>query len=98
MAEPIRWQLATVRAVKPETPRVTTLTLALPAWTRHLAGQHYDVRLTAPDGYQAERSYSVASEPERVGEIDLTVERIEDGEVSSYLDEVVVPGDKVELR
>ena len=62
-----------------------TLTLALPDWTRHLAGQHYDVRLTAPDGYQAERSYSVASEPEREGEIDLTVERLEEGEVSTYL-------------
>ena len=59
----------------------------------HRAGQHYDVRLTAPDGYQAQRSYSVASEPERAGEIDLTVELIQDGEVSTYMHEVLVPGD-----
>src|SRR5512146_1931908 len=98
MPEPIRWQLATVEAVKPETPRVKTLTLALPAWTRHLAGQHYDVRLTAPDGYQAERSYSVASEPEREGEIDLTVERLEEGEVSTYLTDVLGVGDQLEVR
>src|SRR2546430_5294632 len=59
---------------------------------------HYDVRLTAPDGYQTERSYSVASAPERVGTIDLTVERIEDGEVSPYLHDVVATGDQVEVR
>lgn len=98
MTEPIRWQLATVSAVKPETPGVKTLTLALPDWTRHLAGQHYDVRLTAPDGYRAERSYSVASEPEREGEIDLTVERLEEGEVSTYLTDVLTVGDRLEVR
>ena len=98
MVEPIRWQLATVKAVKTETPRVKTLTLALPDWRRHRAGQHYDVRLTAPDGYQAERSYSVASEPEREGEIDLTVERLEVGEVSTYLTDVLDVGDRLEVR
>ena len=65
---------------------------------RHRAGQHYDIRLTAEDGYQAQRSYSVASEPEREGEIDLTVERISDGEVSTYLHDVAVPGDRIEVR
>jgi ferredoxin-NADP reductase len=96
--EPIAWQIAVVKAIKPETPRVRTLTLTLPHWVAHLPGQHYDVRLTAADGYQAERSYSIASEPERKGEIDLTVERLEDGEVSSYLDDVLVVGDQIEVR
>ncbi len=75
-----------------------TFTLALPDKPPHRAGQHYDIRLTAPDGYQAQRSYSIASEPERAGEIDLTVERIEEGEVSTYLHEVLVPGDQIEVR
>jgi ferredoxin-NADP reductase len=92
------WQIATLKSVRRETPTVQTFTLTLPAWQRHRAGQHYDVRLTAPDGYQAQRSYSVASEPERAGEIDLTVERLDDGEVSSYLHDVLVPGDQVEVR
>jgi ferredoxin-NADP reductase len=65
---------------------------------RHRAGQHYDIRLTAEDGYQAQRSYSIASEPEREGEIDITVERIDDGEVSSYMHDVLEPGDRVEVR
>lgn len=95
---PLVWQLATVTAIRPEPPTVKTFTLTLPDWMPHRAGQHYDVRLTAPDGYQAQRSYSVASEPERTGEIDLTVERLEDGEVSTYLHDVLVPGDLVELR
>jgi ferredoxin-NADP reductase len=95
---PLAWQLATVTAIRQETPTVKTFTLALPDWMPHRAGQHYDVRLTAPDGYQAQRSYSVASEPERTGEVDLTVEQLEDGEVSSYLHDVVVPGDLLELR
>lgn len=95
---PIAWQVATVREIRNETPRVKTFTLSLPQWVRHRAGQHYDVRLTAPDGYQAQRSYSVASEPERVGEIDLTVEYLEEGEVSAYMHEVLVPGDLIEVR
>jgi ferredoxin-NADP reductase len=96
--QPITWQIATVTAIHPETPRVKTFTLSLPHWVAHRAGQHYDVRLTAPDGYRAERSYSIASEPDRRGEIDLTVERLEDGEVSSYFHDVLVPGDRVEVR
>ena len=98
MNQPINWQIATIKAIRPETRRVKTLTLGLPAWVRHQAGQHYDIRLTAPDGYQAQRSYSIASEPEREGEVDLTVEKIEDGEVSTYLHDVLVPGDGLEVR
>jgi ferredoxin-NADP reductase len=98
MRRPIEWQIATLTAIKRETPGVKTFTLALPAWVPHRAGQHYDIRLTAPDGYQAQRSYSIASAPEREGQIDLTVERIEDGEVSTYLHDVLVPGDQVEVR
>src|SRR5262245_28252974 len=84
MKRTLEWQIATVKAIKAETPQVKTFTLMLPTWLLHRAGQHYDVRLTAPDSYQAQRSYSIASEPERVGEIDLTVERLDDGEVSTY--------------
>jgi ferredoxin-NADP reductase len=98
MKRPLEWQIATVKSIKSETPKVKTITLALPNWLVHRSGQHYDVRLTAPDGYQAQRSYSIASEPERAGEIDLTVERLEDGEVSSYLHDVLIPGDQIEVR
>ena len=94
----LEWQIATVKSIQQETPRVRTYTLALPNWIQHKAGQHYDVRLTAPDGYQAQRSYSIASEPERSGEINLTVEWIEDGEVSSYMHDVLVAGDQIEVR
>ena len=92
------WQLATVTAIRPETPRVNTYTLRLPHYTPHRAGQHYDLRLTAPDGYQAERSYSIASPPAQTGEIELTVEYIEEGEVSGYLFEGVAVGDQLEVR
>jgi ferredoxin-NADP reductase len=98
MARPLAWQIATVTALKPETARVKTITFALASWTPHRAGQHYDVRLTAPDGYQAQRSYSVASAPEQVSTIDLTVERLEEGEVSPYLHDVLVVGDQIEVR
>ena len=98
MKRALEWQIATVKAVRIETPEVKTLTLALPDWTPHRPGQHYDVRLTAEDGYSAQRSYSVASEPERAGEIDLTVERIADGEVSPFLDDTVTVGDRFEVR
>jgi ferredoxin-NADP reductase len=94
----LEWQIASVKTIHQETPRAKTFTLLLPNWMRHRPGQHYDVRLTAPDGYQAQRSYSIASEPERSGEIDLTVERIEDGEVSSYMHEVLIVGDQIEVR
>ena len=98
MKRPLEWQIATVKAIRPETPDVKTLTLSLPEWTAHRPGQHYDIRLTAPDGYSAQRSYSVASEPERKGEIDITVERIADGEVSKFLDDTVAVGDRFEVR
>jgi ferredoxin-NADP reductase len=98
MARALEWQIAEVNSIRQETPKVKTFSFVLPNWIRHRPGQHYDVRLTAPDGYQAQRSYSVASEPERTGEIDLTVERIEDGEVSSYLHDVLVAGDRIEVR
>lgn len=98
MRATIDWQIATVKTVHPETPSVKTLTLKLPNWQRHRPGQHYDIRLTADDGYQAQRSYSISSEPEREGEIDLTVERIETGEVSPYLHDVLIPGDRIEVR
>ena len=98
MKRPLEWQIATVKTIRIETPQVKTFTLSLPSWIRHRPGQHYDLRLTAPDGYQAQRSYSIASEPERAGEIDLTIERLEDGEVSGYMHDVIVPGDQVELR
>jgi ferredoxin-NADP reductase len=98
MKRPISWQIATVKSLRRETPKVKTLTLGLPEWIPHRPGQHYDLRLTAPDGYQAQRSYSIASEPERSGEIDLTIERLEDGEVSTYLHDVVQIGDQIEVR
>jgi ferredoxin-NADP reductase len=98
MKRPLAWQIATVKSLRSETPEVKTLTLALPDWTAHRPGQHYDVRLTAEDGYSAQRSYSVASEPERAGEIDITVERIADGEVSPFLDDTVAVGDRFEVR
>ena len=92
------WQLATVMAIRDETPTVRTFTLDLPGWAGHRPGQHVDLRLTAEDGYSVERSYSIASEPERRGAIDITVERIPGGEVSAFLHKVVVPGDRLELR
>lgn len=98
MKPTINWQIASVKGVKPETANVKSFTLTLPSWMRHRAGQHYDIRLTAEDGYQAQRSYSIASEPEREGEVDITVERIGDGEVSTYLHDVLVPGDRIEAR
>jgi ferredoxin-NADP reductase len=98
MVEPLVWQIGTLSARHLETDRVTTFTLSLPAWRRHRAGQHYDVRLTAEDGYQAQRSYSVASPPSRSGEIDLGIECIDDGEVSTYFHDVLVEGDLVEVR
>jgi ferredoxin-NADP reductase len=98
VAGPIEWRLGTVAALRDETPTVRTVTLGLPSWPGHRPGQHVDVRLTAEDGYSVERSYSIASEPERDGEIDITVERIPDGEVSPFLHEVVIVGDRLEVR
>ncbi len=95
---PGRWQIASVKSIKQETPQVKSFRFELPMWMPHLPGQHYDVRLTAPDGYSAQRSYSVASSPLDEGEIELTVDRLSDGEVSPYFHDVVVEGDQVELR
>jgi ferredoxin-NADP reductase len=94
----VAWQLATVTSIKQETLHAKSFTLKVPSWTPHLAGQHYDLRLTAEGGYQAERSYSIASPPEQTGEIELTVEIIADGEVSGYLNEGVAIGDELEVR
>ncbi len=98
MKRTLDWQIASVKSIKPETAAVKSFTLILPNWIRHRAGQHYDIRLTAADGYRAQRSYSIASEPEREGEVDITVERINDGEVSTYLHDALVPGDRIEAR
>jgi ferredoxin-NADP reductase len=95
---PASWQSATVVAVHDETPRTKTLRLRLGAPSGHRAGQHFVVRLTAPDGYTASRSYSVASAPDGGNELDLTVERLDDGEVSSFLHDVLEVGDEVEVR
>jgi ferredoxin-NADP reductase len=93
----LSWQLATVSALIDETPDVRSIELDPPAWPGHRAGQHVDVRLTAEDGYQAQRSYSIASAPEDERLV-LTVERLDDGEVSPYLVGELRPGDKLELR
>ena len=90
------WQTATVGPVTDETPKVRTLRLEVPDWPGHRAGQHVDIRLTADDGYRAERAYSIASAP---GEpLAITVERLDDGEVSPYLTEEARPGDMLEVR
>jgi ferredoxin-NADP reductase len=83
--------------VVPETPRTKSLVLEVPEWEDHKAGQHVDVRLTAEDGYQAQRSYSIGSAPEDERLV-LTVDRLDDGEVSPYLTDVLMAGDKLELR
>jgi ferredoxin-NADP reductase len=92
----LTWQVATVAGLTRETPSVCTIELEPPDWAGHRAGQHLDVRLTAEDGYRAERSYSIASAPgERLA---ITVERLDDGEVSPYLTEELQVGDELELR
>jgi len=93
----LTWKPAAVVEVVPETPSVRTIVFDVADWPGHRAGQHVDVRLTADDGYQAERSYSIASAPD--GErIELTVERLDEGEVSPYLADELRPGDRIELR
>jgi ferredoxin-NADP reductase len=97
--DPVRdWQIATVTSVHVETPRVKLFRLELPANTRFRAGQYFDVRLTAPDGYQAQRSYSVSSSPSDPSMIELAIELISDGEMSAYFHEFVELGDQIELR
>jgi ferredoxin-NADP reductase len=93
----ITWREATVAEVVDETPHARTLVLDVPDWPGHVAGQHLDVRLTAEDGYQAQRSYSIASAPEDE-RVALTIERIDDGEVSPYLAGEVIAGDRFEVR
>jgi ferredoxin-NADP reductase len=95
---PGRWQVATVKAIRRETPTVKSFWFELPMWMAHLPGQHYDVRLTAPDGYVAQRSYSIASSPRDKGSVELTIDRLADGEVSPYFHDVVEVGDEVEMR
>ncbi len=93
----LNWLVATLAATKDETATARTLVLDVPGWPGHLAGQHVDVKLTAEDGYSAQRSYSIASAPGGA-RLELTVQRIGDGEVSPYLTEVLEPGDPLELR
>jgi ferredoxin-NADP reductase len=95
---PLPWRVATVAAVVAESPRARTLVLDVPNWPGHLAGQHVDVRLTADDGYQAQRSYSIASAPEQDDAVELTVALVDDGEVSPYFVEELRAGDQFELR
>jgi ferredoxin-NADP reductase len=97
MRAAVVWRVATVRAVRSESAAARTIVLDVPDWPGHVAGQHVDVRLTAEDGYQAERSYSIASAPE-AADVELTVERIDDGEVSPYLTDEVREGDQFEVR
>jgi ferredoxin-NADP reductase len=93
----LTWQVADVLNVEVETPRAKTIAFDVPSWRGHRAGQHVDVRLTAEDGYQAQRSYSIASAPNGT-RVELTVVRIDDGEVSPYLTDELGPGDQIELR
>jgi ferredoxin-NADP reductase len=95
--ERLTWRVATIADVRAETAHARTLALDVPDWPGHQAGQHVDIRLTADDGYQAQRSYSIASAPD-TPRLELTVERIDDGEVSPYLTDEARPGDAFELR
>src|SRR5262250_701158 len=92
------WQVGTVVALHDETATARTITLKVTDWPGHLAGQHVDVRLTASDGYSAVRSYSIASAPNSERRVELTVERLSNGEVSPYLTQEVAVGDRLELR
>ncbi|MEU2542312.1 ferredoxin reductase [Streptomyces iakyrus] len=92
------WQTATITGIRRETPRVSTFRLAVPDWPGHLPGQHLMVRLTAEDGYAAQRHYSIASAPDDSGQIELTLDHVEGGEVSGWFHTVARPGDRVEVR
>src|SRR5215467_13061130 len=94
----VTWRTATVVGLHDETPSARTLALAVRDWSAHVAGQLVDVRLTAADGYSAVRSYSIASAPSSDGRIELTVERLPNGEVSPYLTQEVMVGDELEVR
>ncbi len=93
----LAWRIGEVVETSPDTPRTKSLFVEVPGWEGHRAGQHVDVRLTAEDGYQAQRSYSIASAPEN-GRVELLVERLDDGEVSPYLTDEIRVGDGLELR
>ncbi len=92
------WQDAVIEAIVPETATIKSFLLRPQRWRPFTAGQHLDIRLTAPDGYQAQRSYSVASAPETEGAYELVVERLDDGEVSPYFHDVAELGDAIEIR
>ena len=94
----VTWRVGTVVALHDETTTARTIAFHVPDWPGHVAGQHVDVRLTAPDGYSAVRSYSIASAPNSEKRVELTVERLPDGEVSPYLTQDIVVGDRLELR
>src|SRR5688572_23145711 len=94
----LSWVLANVVEIVVETPRTKSLVLDVPGWPEHRPGQHVDIRLTAEDGYQAQRSYSIASAPTDQALVDLTVERVMDGEVSPFLHDEVIVGDRFEVR
>jgi ferredoxin-NADP reductase len=92
------WRVATVAVTKPESARAKAILLDVPGWPGHLAGQHLDLRLTAEDGYQAQRSYSISSGPDGLPQLEITVERVNDGEVSAFLLDELREGDRIELR
>jgi ferredoxin-NADP reductase len=94
----LTWRVATLVGARMETPSARTLVLEVPGWPGHLPGQHVDVRLTAPDGYSTERSFSIASASSDGGMVELTVQRVPDGEVSTYLTDIYQIGDPIELR
>ena len=98
MKKSINWQIATVAAIKDETPKAKSILLQLPNWTPHLAGQHYNLRLTAEDGYTAMRSYSVATGVDVKHAIELTIDKVPGGEVSEFIHEVLEVGDRLEVR
>jgi ferredoxin-NADP reductase len=97
-AAKLRWQTATVVAIESRTPMVKSFFFRLPQPLSFAPGQHMDVRLTAPDGYEAQRSYSIASAPEGTDRIELAIELLQDGEVSPFFHDVVAVGDEIELR
>ncbi|WP_251096730.1 ferredoxin reductase [Streptomyces sp. Caat 7-52] len=92
------WQTATLTEIRRETPHAATFRLAVPAWAGHLPGQHLMLRLTAADGYAAQRHYSIASAPDDSGHIELTLDRVPGGEVSGWFHTVARPGDTIEVR
>lgn len=97
-ARKLRWETATVVAIETHTPTVKSFFFRLAQPVSFIAGQHMDVRLTAPDGYEAQRSYSIASAPDTADRLELAIERLQDGEVSPFFHDVVMVGDEIELR